>query len=236
LVAGDLNGDNVADLVVSPDQGGGPRVRVFSGEDNFAPLADFFGIADANFRGGARVAVGDVNGDGVDDLIVASSDRLSVRAADSGITDSRYLWMSHLARRTLLNFTGALHPSYSFSFPRGLGWPRPAIAGRTSPSRGIAMRRNWWLAVALTVGVAAGYVLTGPGKAPAAGQEAKAAGRYTVVDTEATNLIVVDNQSNVLFYYTVDKDAPPGSDMHLRGSVDLNDVGKAVIKPKKAER
>jgi hypothetical protein len=35
-------------------------------------IADFFGIADPNFRGGARVAVGDVNGDGVGDLVVAA--------------------------------------------------------------------------------------------------------------------------------------------------------------------
>jgi hypothetical protein len=72
VAAGDLNGDQVPDLVVSPDEGGSPRVRIFSGKDNFAPLMDFLGIADPNFRGGARVAVGDVNGDGVGDLIVAA--------------------------------------------------------------------------------------------------------------------------------------------------------------------
>ncbi len=72
VAAGDLNGDGAADLVVSPDEGGGPRVLALSGLDNFAKLADFFGIADPNFRGGCRVAVGDVNGDGFDDLIVAA--------------------------------------------------------------------------------------------------------------------------------------------------------------------
>jgi trimeric autotransporter adhesin len=69
--AGDVNGDGKADLVITPDQGGGPRVRVFTG-NGFAQLADFFGIADPNFRGGARSAVGDVNGDGVGDLVVAA--------------------------------------------------------------------------------------------------------------------------------------------------------------------
>src|SRR5205814_4038499 len=38
----------------------------------FAAVADFFGIDDPDFRGGARVAVGDVNGDGVGDLIVSA--------------------------------------------------------------------------------------------------------------------------------------------------------------------
>ncbi|WP_145241648.1 FG-GAP repeat domain-containing protein [Urbifossiella limnaea] len=72
VAAGDLNGDRVADLVISPDEGGGPRVLALSGLDNFATLADFFGIADPNFRGGCRVAVGDVNGDGFGDLLVAA--------------------------------------------------------------------------------------------------------------------------------------------------------------------
>jgi len=69
--AGDINGDGVPDLIVSPDEGGGPRVRVFSGK-GFTQLADFFGIDDPNFRGGARTATGDLNGDGVADLVVAA--------------------------------------------------------------------------------------------------------------------------------------------------------------------
>ena len=71
VAAGDVTGDGVPDLIVSPDEGGGPRVRVFSGK-GFAQVADFFGIDDPAFRGGARTAVGDVNGDGVSDLVVAA--------------------------------------------------------------------------------------------------------------------------------------------------------------------
>jgi RHS repeat-associated protein len=71
VAAGDLTGDGVPDLVVTPDEGGGPRVQVYSGA-GFAKVADFFGIDDANFRGGARAAVGDLNGDGVGDLVVAA--------------------------------------------------------------------------------------------------------------------------------------------------------------------
>jgi len=71
VVSADLNGDGFAEIVISPDEGGGPRVRVLSGKDQTS-LADFFGIEDTNFRGGARVTLGDVNGDGVLDLLVGA--------------------------------------------------------------------------------------------------------------------------------------------------------------------
>ena len=72
VAAGDIDGDGVDDLIVSPDEGGGPRVRVFRSGNFDRVIADFFGIDDENFRGGARIATGDVNADGHIDLIVAA--------------------------------------------------------------------------------------------------------------------------------------------------------------------
>ncbi|MDB5311103.1 MAG: repeat protein, partial [Gemmataceae bacterium] len=73
VAAADLDRDGKAEFVVTPDQGGGPRVTIFSLVNGAAAVrANFFGIDDPNFRGGARAAVGDVNGDGFADLVVAA--------------------------------------------------------------------------------------------------------------------------------------------------------------------
>ena len=54
--------------------------------------------------------------------------------------------------------------------------------------------------------------------------------RYSVIDSEAHNLIVTDNQTNTLYFYTIDKDKPIGSPLKLRASVDLAQVGEQEIK------
>ena len=73
VAAGDLDNDGRAEIVISPDRGGGPRVAVISLVAGTPTLrANFFGIDDANFRGGARVGLGDVNGDGFQDLAVGA--------------------------------------------------------------------------------------------------------------------------------------------------------------------
>jgi hypothetical protein len=51
------------------DAGGEPRVKVY--ESALVQVADFLAYAPA-FRGGVRVAVGDVDGDGIDDIVTAA--------------------------------------------------------------------------------------------------------------------------------------------------------------------
>ncbi len=71
VAAADLDRDGKAELIVSPDRSGGPRVRVLRGLDGAGVVADFFAF-ETTFTGGVRVAVGDVNGDGAQDLVVAA--------------------------------------------------------------------------------------------------------------------------------------------------------------------
>jgi hypothetical protein len=69
LAAGDMNGDGRAEIVTAPDAGGGPDVRVFDPASG-QTVQEFMAYAPA-FTGGVRVAVGDINGDGVGDIITA---------------------------------------------------------------------------------------------------------------------------------------------------------------------
>jgi hypothetical protein len=70
VAAGDVNGDGFADIVVGADAGGGPLVRVFDGTDQgtLTVSAHFYAFR-SSYTGGVRVAVGDVNGDGIPDIV-----------------------------------------------------------------------------------------------------------------------------------------------------------------------
>lgn len=70
VAAGDVNGDGLEDIVTGTDAGAAPHVKVFNGNTG-AELHSFFAYP-ANFSGGVRVAVGDINGDGRADIITGS--------------------------------------------------------------------------------------------------------------------------------------------------------------------
>ena len=67
VASGDVNGDGYDDLILSPDAGGGPHVRVINGRNGW-DLYSFFAY-DPAFSGGVRVAAADVNLDGQSEII-----------------------------------------------------------------------------------------------------------------------------------------------------------------------
>lgn len=73
LAAGDVDRDGKAELAVSADMGGGPRVSVFKVQNGaLQTVADFIAFESPDFRGGSRIALADINRDGVADLIVGA--------------------------------------------------------------------------------------------------------------------------------------------------------------------
>ncbi len=101
------------------------------------------------------------------------------------------------------------------------------------------MHGNWKALVMALVVVMAGGLLLANRSQHVLSQEGRVSAnfpRYLVIDTEGTNLIVTDNQENVLYFYTVEKEEKPGADLKLRASLNLKDVGKPVLTPKMSRR
>lgn len=69
IAGGDLTGDGKAEIVTGAGPGGGPLARVFSATGKLQTTLVTF---DTTFRGGVNVAVGDVNGDGVNELVTGA--------------------------------------------------------------------------------------------------------------------------------------------------------------------
>jgi serralysin len=72
VAAGNLDGDSRAEIVTGPGPGSGPHIRVWRVNNGQASeLAGFFAYAPA-FSGGVRVAVGDLDGDGIGEIVTGA--------------------------------------------------------------------------------------------------------------------------------------------------------------------
>jgi hypothetical protein len=70
VAVGDLVGDDTPDIAVAAASAGGPRVAIYDGATGQV-VQDFF-VYEPSFRGGVSVAIGDIDGDGNNDLITGT--------------------------------------------------------------------------------------------------------------------------------------------------------------------
>lgn len=72
VAVADVTGDKVPDVVAVPGLGGGPVVRVFDGTTG-TMVSNFFAF-EPSFRNGLNVTAGDLDGDGVAEIVVGAGD------------------------------------------------------------------------------------------------------------------------------------------------------------------
>ncbi len=92
---GDIDGDGVEEIITGTGNTGGPHVRVF---DRFGRVKSQFFAYDRSFRGGVNVSTGDVDGDGIEEIITGAGfggqSEIRVFDIDGNIKNSFFAYLN----------------------------------------------------------------------------------------------------------------------------------------------
>jgi len=75
VACGDLDADGYAEIVTAPKVNGGPHIRIFNRYGRPIFTLGFFAY-DSGFKGGVNIAIGDIDGGGLKEIIVAPASSL----------------------------------------------------------------------------------------------------------------------------------------------------------------
>jgi len=125
VATGDVNRDGVDDIITVPASGGSARVKVFDGKTGVV-LEDFFAF-ESIFRGGAEIAIGDIQADGFNDIIVGAGNGGGPRVI---VYDGSKFGTGTLSASVLANFF-----AYEDTFRNGVRVAAGNVDGLTGVDR-----------------------------------------------------------------------------------------------------
>jgi len=89
---GDIEGDGPSEIAVAPMSGGSPHVRIFGLRDGkIVPTTESFMAYNVNFRGGIAISIGDIENDGIGDIITTPTSRGGPHIRIFGVRNRRYV-------------------------------------------------------------------------------------------------------------------------------------------------
>lgn len=89
---GDIEGDGPYEIAVAPMGGGAPHVRIFGMRDGeIVPTTESFMAYAETFRGGIAISIGDIENDGIGDIITSPTSNGGPHIRVFGVRDRRYV-------------------------------------------------------------------------------------------------------------------------------------------------
>ena len=222
----EVNGDGAADIVTGAGPGGGPHVKVFDGK-TLTVLRSFYAY-DAAFRGGVGVAVGDLNGDLLPDIITGAGPgggpHIKVFDARTGAAAGSFFAYAPSFTGGVFLASGDVDGNGTTDLITGAGpgggphvrtWtagPTPAVIGEFLASGGTA-RGGVVVGSVAGEGGAADRIAAGPGGGPVVNYDLAGRAIGTMVGVGAfgyTLSSTVPQPDLLIRYHTLSQVAPAG--------------------------